>query len=131
MPLTVNKIPLEVDVWNVIKEYVTKDFRKIDIVNLHFRFNIDVDNGRTDINVTVPEGKRLTKKGQRLDKHLSLKLIRKLCETFNIPFDNLYSLEFRLYPGEVPAFKVGLYPYVDDESILDTKKSRMNVITIN
>lgn len=122
--LSVNLIPLEIDVWNVLENELKTGLK--DILSVTFQYS--AHEKRTDIEIIY------LLQGDKCKKDLYLPnddLVIRLCNTFNIPTSHLNYLQFGLIPGEVPNFTVKLWPFVSDESALDKIKSRMNVKTID
>ncbi len=122
---------LEVDVWHILKKYILDEISELDIVNVKFHYDLNLNREKSDIVLTVFDNKQTYIEHVELERDRTEKLIEELCNKFNIPFVNMCKLMFELKPGNVPIFNVGLYPFVGEERELNTSKSRMNVSTVN
>lgn len=122
------KIPRAIDVWEIVSKHLPTTPSNITKVYLYFNVNYE---GKAKIRLAVPEENEMVRKKFELSNETSEILIKELCTKFNIPYDNLNSLFFNLSPDEMPTFNVGLYPFVNDVTELNSKKSRMDPITID
>lgn len=118
-------IALEVDVWETIEEQLNTGIENV--LSLHFLF----ENGKSEINIRHPKDSEINTKLIVLDEDESFKLVSALGDRFNFRWANLVRLLFYLNPGDIPHFIAHYFPYVNDPSTLNGKKSRMNPITID
>lgn len=122
-----NLIPLEVDVWEEIERVIKTGFT--DVYRVEFRYSVDVKVAV--IVISCRKNGKPYSEVFTLDDSNSETLVTNLCKRFNIQWVNLKCLDFTLKPGVLPIFTVMLYPFVNDESTLNTTKSRMNPKTID
>ena len=127
MNLAASQIPLEVDVWNAVEDELNTGLQ--DVLNLQFKYSVEKGEGL--VVIRHPKDSRIATKRIELSKRDAEDLIIQLSMRFNFDWTNVVELSFELTPGEIPIFSSRFYPRVNDESKLDTTKSRMNPITID
>ena len=125
--LEASKIPLEVDVWNVIEDELRTGLQ--DVLDLRFEYTTEKGNGT--VTIRHLKNSLISTEIITLDKVYAEDMIVQLSKRFNFQWCNIVEMSFELKPGELPIFTTKIYPVVSDESMLDNKKSRMNPITID
>ncbi len=125
--LDTQKIPLEIDVWNVIESEMNTGL--VDVLDLRFEYSVEKRKGT--LRIRHPHQSRISTKLIELDKVQAEDLIMALSSKFNFQWYNIAEMSFELNPGEVPIFNTKIYPVVNDASALDKKKYRSSSITID